>query len=204
MKVPYSYRQQFFAPVFLFSLIGHAVIFATGGGLLSLTPEFGIEQAPSSMEVVISKVEPRIEPKSATQVVTTSQPSEKTIAIKKMEKPKDEKRKISKPLYVPLQKGASRRKANPYLKNPAPVYPQLARERGWEGVVLLSVFVQSDGRPGVMNVEKSSGYKILDDATLKAVKKWQFKPAGIGNVSFSTWVRIPIRFTLVEENGLKS
>lgn len=204
MKIPYSYRQQFFAPVLIFSFIGHAVVFATGAGLFSFSPKFGVEQAPSSMEVVIMKAEPEVKPKPEATVLTTSKPSKKTIAVKKMEKPKDEKRKISKPIYAPLQRGASQREANAYLKNPAPLYPQLARESGWEGVVLLSVFVQSDGKPGQVNVEKSSGYQILDDAALKAVRKWQFKPAGIGNVSFSTWVRIPIRFTLVEENELKS
>ena len=201
MKVPYSYRQQFFAPVFLFSFIGHAVAFATGAGFFSLSPQFGVQQAPSSMEVVISKVEPDVKPKpeNSARVLTALQHSKKKVAVKKVEKPKNEKREFSKPVTIPPQKGALQREANRYLKNPAPVYPQLARERGWEGVVLLSVFVQSDGKPGKVNVEKSSGYKILDDAALKAIRKWQFKPAAIGNISFATWVRIPIRFTLVDE-----
>lgn len=199
MKVPYSYRQQFFAPVFIISFIGHAVVFATGAGLLSFSPKFGVRQAPSSMEVVISRIEPEVKQKPAATVLTTSQPSKKTIAIKELKKPKEEKRQISKPVTIPPQKGASQREANSYLKNPAPIYPQLARERGWEGVVLLSVFVQNDGKPGKVNIEKSSGYNILDHAALKAVKKWQFLPARVGNLSFSSWVRIPIRFTLVDE-----
>lgn len=200
MKIPYSYQQQFFAPVLIVSLIGHAVVFATGADLLSFSPKFGVEEAPSSMEVVISRIEPeKVKPKPAATVLTTSQLSKKAIAIKKMEKPKEEKRQISKAVYIPPQKGAAQREVNPYLKNPAPVYPQLARENGWEGVVLLSVFVQSDGKPGQVNIEKSSGYNILDDAALKAIKKWRFLPARVGNLSFSSWVRIPIRFTLVDE-----
>ncbi len=200
MKIPYSYRQQFFVPILLTSVIGHAVIFVTGSGLLSFSPNFGVEQAPSSMEIVISKIEPEANLEPTDTVLTTSQPSKKTVVLKKIEKPKEERRQSSKSVTIPPQKGAAQREANPYLKNPAPIYPQWARERGWEGVVLLSVFVQSDGKPGDVNVEQSSGYKILDDAAMKAVKKWQFKPAGIGNVFFSTWVRIPVRFSLVEEN----
>jgi protein TonB len=196
MKIRYSYRQQFFTPVFLFSFFGHALVFATGAGLLSLSPEFGVEQAPSSMEVVISKVETKVEPKiPPSQVLTTLKSSEKTASVKEIEKPK-EKQKTSKPVYIPPAKGAVQHTASPYLKNPAPVYPQLARENDWEGIVILNVFVQSDGKPGEVNVDKSSGRKILDDAAVKAVKKWQFKPAGIGNMSFSTWVRIPVRFIL--------
>ena len=201
MKAPYSYRHQFFAPVFIVSFLGHAAVFAAGSGFLSRAPEFGVEQAPSSMEVVISRMEPAAKPEQVARVLTTLQPSEKTVAVKKAEKPEKEKPQVSKPIYIPLEKGALQDKTNAYLKNPAPVYPQLARESGWEGVVLLSVFVQSDGKPGQVNVEKSSGYKILDHAALTAVKKWQFKPVRVGNISFSTWARIPIRFALVEENG---
>ena len=58
MKVPFSYRQQFFVPVLLFSGIGHAVLFSAGSGLLPRSPEFGVQQAPSSLEVVISKIDP--------------------------------------------------------------------------------------------------------------------------------------------------
>jgi protein TonB len=204
MKVPYSYRHQFFAPVLITSFLGHALVFATGAGLLSLNPEYGVEQAPSSMEVVISKVETQKEPEvTPSKVLTTLSSSEKAVPVKKMKKT-EEKKKVSKPVHVPPVRGASRHKASPYLKNPAPLYPQLARENGWEGLVMLHVFVQSDGKPGHVNVEKSSGRKILDDAAVKAVKQWQFKPAGIGNVSFSTWVRIPVRFTLVDKNEISS
>jgi protein TonB len=202
MKIRRSYRQQFFTPVFLFSFLGHALVFATGAGLLSLSPEFGVEQAPSSMEVVISKVETKVEPKiTSSRVLTTLKSSEKTVPVKEIEKP-EEKQKSSKPVYIPPAKGAAQRKASPFLKNPAPIYPQSARENSWEGMVMLHVFVQSDGKPGQVNIEMSSGRKILDDAAVKAVKKWQFKPAGIGNVSFSTWVRIPVRFSLVDKNEI--
>ena len=87
MKIRNSYRQQFFTPVFLFSFLGHALVFATGAGLLSLSPEFAVEQAPSSMEVVISKVETKVEPKiTPSQVLTTLKSSEKTVPVKEIEK----------------------------------------------------------------------------------------------------------------------
>ncbi|MBI3306297.1 MAG: energy transducer TonB [Candidatus Omnitrophica bacterium] len=198
MKLPYSYQQQFFAPVLLLSVIGHVVVVASGAGFLSFKPEYGVERAPSSMEVVIYKVEPEPKQKQAIQIFTASQHSEETVNIRQAEKPEVKKREAVKSIYVPPEKGALQRDANPYLKNPAPLYPALAREKGWEGVVLLSVFVQGDGNPGEVTVEKSSGYKILDNAAVSAVTKWRFKPARVGNMSFSSWVRIPIRFSLVD------
>lgn len=202
MKIIHSYRHQFFTPVFLVSFFGHALAFTAGSGLFSLSPEFAVEQAPSSMEVVISKVEPKVEPKPISEKVFTALESPKKIeTVKEIEKPKEVK-EAAKPVYIPPTKGAVERKASPYLKNPAPVYPRLARENGWEGLVMLHVFVQSDGRPEQVNIEMSSGRKILDDAAVKAVKKWRFKAAGIGNVSFATWVRIPVRFALVDKNEM--
>lgn len=202
MKVPYSYRHNSFAPVFITSLLGHAFIFATGAGLVSLAPEFGVEQAPSSMEVVLSKTESKKEPRiKPGKVLTAFESSEKTTPVKKREKP-EEKKRASKPVYIPPTKGAAQHKASPYLKNPAPVYPELAREKGWEGLVMLHVFVRSDGKPEEVNIERSSGKQILDNAAVKAVKQWRFKPAGIGNMSFSTWVQIPVRFTLVDKHEI--
>jgi protein TonB len=84
-----------------------------------------------------------------------------------------------------------------YLRNPPPKYPRLARERGWEGAVLLRVQVLTDGTAGEVTLSQSSGYKILDDAALFAVKTWKFSPARLGPLAINSWVEIPISFKLV-------
>ncbi|HDS1737323.1 MULTISPECIES: energy transducer TonB [Pseudomonas] len=83
-----------------------------------------------------------------------------------------------------------------YLKNPAPEYPQLAQRRGWEGTVLLRVEVMASGKPGQIQIQKSSGRQALDDAALAAVKRWSFVPAKQGDVAQSGWVSVPIDFKL--------
>ncbi len=83
-----------------------------------------------------------------------------------------------------------------YLKNPAPEYPQLALRRGWEGSVLLRVEVLPSGRPGQIQVQKSSGRDALDAAALAAVKRWSFVPAKQGDVAQTGWVSVPIDFKL--------
>ncbi|MEG0635552.1 MAG: energy transducer TonB [Pseudomonas sp.] len=83
-----------------------------------------------------------------------------------------------------------------YLKNPAPEYPSLAQRRGWEGTVLLRVHVLASGKPGEIQIQKTSGRQQLDDAALAAVKRWSFVPAKQGDVAQDGWVSVPIDFKI--------
>ena len=83
-----------------------------------------------------------------------------------------------------------------YKKNSPPPYPLLARKRGYEGTVVLEVLVTREGRVGNIRVFRSSGYKILDKAALKAVRHWIFEPGRRGNTPIEMWVKVPIRFVL--------
>jgi TonB family protein len=83
-----------------------------------------------------------------------------------------------------------------YAENPKPVYPQEARNKGYQGDVLLKVEVLSNGRVGEIEVEKSSGYEMLDQSALTTVKKWRFIPARKGGTAIPCWVTIPFKFQL--------
>ncbi|MGA2466891.1 MAG: TonB family protein [Thermodesulfobacteriota bacterium] len=83
-----------------------------------------------------------------------------------------------------------------YGENPKPVYPLEARQKGYEGEVLLKVEALQNGRVGEVQVEKSSGYEILDQSAIAAVKKWRFVPASKGGVNIPCWVNIPFKFQL--------
>jgi len=50
-------------------------------------------------------------------------------------------------------------------------YPLLARKRGMEGTVYVSFRIDHDGRPEELVIKKSSGFGILDTATLEVIKK---------------------------------
>ena len=84
-----------------------------------------------------------------------------------------------------------------YAENPKPVYPLEAREKGYQGEVLLRVEVLPSGRVGQVEVKKPSGYEVLDQSALVAVKKWKFIPARKGEIAIPVWVNIPIRFQLL-------
>jgi len=53
----------------------------------------------------------------------------------------------------------------------AKTYPILARKRGMEGTAYLSFKINEKGIPEEIMVQKSSGYSILDSASVKVVRK---------------------------------
>jgi len=83
-----------------------------------------------------------------------------------------------------------------YAENPKPLYPREARNKGFQGEVVLKVEVLSNGLVGEVEVKQSSGHEILDRSALSAVKHWKFFPAKRGESTISFWVNIPIKFQL--------
>ncbi len=83
-----------------------------------------------------------------------------------------------------------------YLRNPAPMYPPVARRSGDQGTVMLKVLVSPEGAPLRVELDQSSGSKPLDSAALDAVKGWRFVPARRGAQNIEGWVRVPVFFKL--------
>jgi protein TonB len=87
-----------------------------------------------------------------------------------------------------------------YRENPPPGYPETARQRGYEGVVLVAVEILTDGRVGKAVVSQSSGYAILDHTAVAAVRDWKFVPAQKSGVPYKTWAELPIKFVIHESS----
>lgn len=83
-----------------------------------------------------------------------------------------------------------------YRENPPPGYPEIARQLGYEGIVLISAEILANGRVGKTMVRRSSGYAILDQTAMEAVRDWKFEPAKKSGVPCKTWAELPIRFRL--------
>jgi protein TonB len=89
------------------------------------------------------------------------------------------------------------REAFPLYKiNPPPRYPRTARRRGTQGTVVLSVYVDEQGRVANVWIFESSGFRVLDNAALEGVKKWSFEPGRKGDTKVAMWVNVPVRFEL--------
>ncbi|KAA8691161.1 Outer membrane transport energization protein TonB [Pseudomonas caricapapayae] len=184
-----------------------------------MTIEFS-QPAPPVVETPPPPPEPVVQP-----VVEPPPPVEDELAVKPpppkpIPKPKPQPPKpVVKPVAKPIEQPAPPVPAPPvaapaapappapkpvtpasasagYLRNPAPEYPSLAMRRGWEGTVLLRVHVLASGKPGEIQIQKSSGRDQLDDAALAAVKRWSFVPAKQGDVAQDGWVSVPIDFKI--------
>lgn len=84
-----------------------------------------------------------------------------------------------------------------YADAPAPKYPRDALRMGLQGVVMLQVTVDIDGRPLDVLVMQSSGHRDLDAAArMQVLKRWRFKPAMKDGVAIQAIGMVPVNFTL--------
>lgn len=141
---------------------------------------FDVERAPTSVELYLAQPPPATVPEAV--IAEAQEPPPRTLIAQE-------------------QRGAITEASPGYLRNQPPLYPRLARERREQGTVLLEVEVLPSGRCGTMNVLASSGHALLDQAALRAVRGWVFRPARRWNHAVSCWVEIPITFRLVDGDG---
>ena len=76
----------------------------------------------------------------------------------------------------------------------SPDYPDWARKKGVEGVVMIQALVGRDGLVKDVRVVKS--IPDLDDYAKAAVKQWRFKPALSKGSPVAVWVAVPVKFSL--------
>ena len=95
-----------------------------------------------------------------------------------------------------LRENSSRRSVPLYRQNPAPAYPVAAIRRKYEGSVLLEVLVNREGKVDQLHLLQSSGYSVLDEAAIEAVRGWSFEPAAVGDEKVEMWVKVPVLFHL--------
>ena len=74
-------------------------------------------------------------------------------------------------------------------------YPEIARQAGIEGMVIVQVVVTPEGRPADPVIARSAG-DILDKAALDAVMKLTFEPGKQRGKPVAVRMAIPIRFRL--------
>ena len=84
-----------------------------------------------------------------------------------------------------------------YLRAPAPAYPRDALREGIQGTVMLQVLVDVDGRPLDVQIQHSSGNRLLDNAARRQVlERWMFRPAVKDGRAVQAIGLVPIAFNL--------
>ena len=81
-------------------------------------------------------------------------------------------------------------------KNCKADYPKTALLNEEQGVTVASFLVAPDGRVVDSKLDKSSGSRTLDKATLKAIGECKFKPGTRDGVAFQAWTKVEYAWTL--------
>ena len=77
-----------------------------------------------------------------------------------------------------------------------PLYPMRARSRGIEGWVRVRFIVDEEGRVRDVTIVESHPKKVFDNAVLRCVSRWRFKPGTVEGIRVKTLAETTIRFDL--------
>lgn len=187
------------------SVMAHVFIFLALGASFLRPAQYGIDKGSGSIEVNLVA--------APAEAIAVQEPVPQPVPVKpeaiepqrpqaSVKQEQEASTGLGKDKVTALSTGGAISEAKPdYLKNPAPVYPESARRRGYEGTVLLMAKISKEGVVLSVMVEKSSGHESLDQAALKAVWKWRFSPAKFGNLPVESSVRVPVKFSLLDQNS---
>ena len=78
----------------------------------------------------------------------------------------------------------------------SPIYPEIAKEAGIEGVVYIQFFIDDKGNVTEAYVKKGVPNTGLNEAALSAVKKSKWKPARQREKKVGVWQTVPVGFKL--------
>jgi protein TonB len=82
------------------------------------------------------------------------------------------------------------------LKNVAPVYPDVAARGNVEGVVILEIAIEPNGKVDDVRVLRS--IPLLDAAAVAAARQWVFAPTLYRGVPVSVTMTVSVRFSLTQ------
>ena len=77
-------------------------------------------------------------------------------------------------------------------------YPAIARRKGWQGVVILALHIESDGLISDLHVNEASGYAALDKAAIKSLQLPSIPGARQWLHGHSIDMLIPIEYRLLD------
>lgn len=190
---------------------------ALWGALAWSSADVKIGQAEVLAVSFVTEAEPLVEPEPLppTPPKPVIQPKPKPLIASKAvepvadaivvpEEPEEEDQEPAEPIaaYTPSDEPADKVEPEPprfdmaYLQNPNPAYPSMSKRLREEGTVALLVRVSAKGEALNVQVSRTSGYARLDDAAVRAVKQWKFKPSRRGDEAIEGMALVPIVFSL--------
>ena len=77
-------------------------------------------------------------------------------------------------------------------------YPPLARRKGWQGIVILELHIEADGRISRLHVNETSGYPVLDRAAVESLQLASVTQAGQWLDGEAVDIVVPVEYRLVD------
>ncbi|TMH75279.1 MAG: energy transducer TonB [Betaproteobacteria bacterium] len=77
-----------------------------------------------------------------------------------------------------------------------PKYPRDSARNREQGLVRLKILVSHEGRARDVVVERSSGYRRLDEAAVEDAKRMCFRPAVRNGVPVEVWTNLDYKWVL--------
>lgn len=168
---------------------------------IDVAPDATLSREAQDLLATVDKSDLKVETERKTPPAQRAQRRE----LKRQEKPvKPTERPLPRkqpPLLVvtsaaapPIPTGTSQETPPDFTNNPAPSFPPEALRNGWTGEVLLRLTIGTDGRVTKVEVVRSSGYTILDEAAVDAIRQWKGTPARRDGEPVIVERILPVRF----------
>lgn len=210
---------------FILALFMHGVLFIVGGKHFVKPVQYSVQSAHGSIDVDLVTDLPQPDADDVKSVTSTTEKQQKTVEtltlpsqetvredsdkendannndndeVKSITSTMGKQQETVKAAPRPSQETISTKTKPDYFQNRPPKYPPLAKQMHQEGLVMLMVEVDRKGLVVKVEVKQSSGYQLLDQAALEAVRYWRFQPERIGDIPIESKVVIPVRFRLEE------
>ena len=169
---------------FLVSLLLHILV------IFPYIPQQKYDIEPQLMQMTEVRLYNKPPPKKKIKkkIIKKKKPKPKP---KHVEKPPEPKKEEPEPDPVPTE-------AYEVKGNPKPIYPNIAIQRGWQGICILQLQILEDGTVGKISLLKTTGRKLLDQSAIRAVKYWKFKPATKKGKVVKSKLKVPIEFILTD------
>ncbi|MEN8107718.1 MAG: energy transducer TonB [Pseudomonadota bacterium] len=76
-------------------------------------------------------------------------------------------------------------------------YPNIARRKGWQGIVTLELHIEPDGRISRLHIDRTSGYPVLDEAAIRSLQLASIPQAEQWLHGRSMDLLVPVEYRLV-------
>jgi protein TonB len=168
-NLPQSVREQFTAPLQVVSIVEERVA----------------HDVPPPPKPQIQNFDVPVEP----IVINIADPDSMAITVRA------EPQEVANPVQSGPSVEATAVSAADFIVQPNVKYPAVAKALKQRGTVLVRMLVDEQGHVVNVSIAKSSGFRILDEAAIKAVADVQLRPRRVNGNPVSVYALLPIEFS---------